>query len=132
VPVSRLCFADKMAFVLAPAWLYLPMARASGELYEYMAKSEERQAGPPGFTENEQRKIASGDAALWLEGLQNYTKRWVCEHMGGAVETESLRRNVHHQQSRSAAEQTLGDFETAGRGPALVGAGEAEVRVARG
>ena len=26
-PVSRLCFADKLAFVLTPGWLYLPMTR---------------------------------------------------------------------------------------------------------
>jgi len=38
-PVSRLCFADKLAFVLTPDWLYLLMTRATGELYEYMQKS---------------------------------------------------------------------------------------------
>ena len=32
---SRLCVADKLAFVLTPAWLYLPMTRATGELSEY-------------------------------------------------------------------------------------------------
>ena len=35
VPVSRLCYADKLAIVLCPAWLYLPLARLSGELSEY-------------------------------------------------------------------------------------------------
>jgi hypothetical protein len=33
---SPLCYADKMACVLTPAWLYVPMARASGEIWEYM------------------------------------------------------------------------------------------------
>jgi len=28
--VSRLCVADKLAFVLTPDWLYLPMTRATG------------------------------------------------------------------------------------------------------
>jgi hypothetical protein len=32
--ISRLCLADKFAFVLTPAWLYLPMARWTGELVE--------------------------------------------------------------------------------------------------
>lgn len=36
---SRLCVADKLAFVLTPAWLYLPMTRATGELFEYMLRS---------------------------------------------------------------------------------------------
>src|SRR4051812_14945623 len=31
-PVSRLCMADKLAIALTPAWLYLPVARLSGEL----------------------------------------------------------------------------------------------------
>jgi len=35
-PPSRLCMADKMVTSLTPAWLYLPMARATGELEEYM------------------------------------------------------------------------------------------------
>jgi hypothetical protein len=39
---SRLCLADKMAFVLTPAWLYMPMAKASGELQEYMDRSRDQ------------------------------------------------------------------------------------------
>lgn len=35
IPVSRLCFADKLAIALCPAWLYLPLAKLSGELAEY-------------------------------------------------------------------------------------------------
>jgi hypothetical protein len=42
---SKLCLADKLAFVLTPAWLYIPMARLSGELREYMRVSSERQLG---------------------------------------------------------------------------------------
>jgi hypothetical protein len=40
--VSRLCVADKLAFVLTPAWLYLPMAKATGELAEYMLRARQR------------------------------------------------------------------------------------------
>jgi hypothetical protein len=51
MPVSRLCLADKLAFAITPAWLYLPMARWTGELAEYMERSQERQAGDRSFTD---------------------------------------------------------------------------------
>lgn len=35
-PVSRLCYADKLAFAVTPKWLYLPMVKITGELEEYM------------------------------------------------------------------------------------------------
>ena len=39
-PVSRLCLADKMAFVLVPWWLYLPMTCLTGELTSTCAGRE--------------------------------------------------------------------------------------------
>jgi len=83
LPVSRLCAADKLAFVLMPAWLYLPMARATGELSEYMQKSAERQAGGERFTAEESAMISSSDSRVWLQGLQSYTRRWVDRHRDG-------------------------------------------------
>ena len=80
LPISRLCLADKLAFALAPAWLYLPMARWTGELDEYMMRSRERQAGDTGFTDEEARLIRSTDSEEWLRGLQSYTLRWVDRH----------------------------------------------------
>lgn len=73
---SRLCVADKLAFVITPAWLYLPMARATGELAEYMSVADGRQAGGK-FTEAERSLLQSDDAGLWLKGLKSYTARWV-------------------------------------------------------
>ena len=70
--VSRLCLADKLAFVLTPAWLYLPMAQATGELYEYMLRARERRAGSVHFTEEESRQLMSADARAWLAGLKSY------------------------------------------------------------
>ena len=87
LPVSRLCVADKLAFALMPSWLYLPLARATGELQEYMSKSLERQAGCSVFTEAELVEIRSNDAAVWLRGLQNYTRRWVERHHDGGADT---------------------------------------------
>jgi hypothetical protein len=81
VPVSRLCFADKLAFAMTPPWLYIPIARWTGELAEYMERSGDRQAGDQGFTEEERILLKSQDPAEWLKGLQSYTRRWVEEHV---------------------------------------------------
>ncbi|HEY6346426.1 MAG TPA: hypothetical protein VIY49_33465 [Bryobacteraceae bacterium] len=89
LPVSRLCFADKLAFAMTPAWLYIPMARRTGELAEYMKRSSDRQAGDQGFTEDERILLKSQDSAEWLKGLQSYTRRWVKEH---ATERSDHRR----------------------------------------
>jgi hypothetical protein len=75
--ISKLCVADKLAFVLTPAWLYLPLARASGELWEYMERSRERQAGGEHFADDEWAGVTSTNPRQWLRGLQNYTRRWV-------------------------------------------------------
>jgi hypothetical protein len=93
VNVSELCYADKLAFVLTPAWLYLRMTRATGELAEYMAKSQDRQAGCAVFTKTERIQLESGDPAQWLEGLQSYTRRWVAEHQGGGADTWTVVAN---------------------------------------
>jgi len=80
--VSRLCLADKLAFVVTPAWLYLPMARLSGELHEYMRVSSTRQLGSR-MSDFELRLLKSRDPRVWLEGLKLYTRRWVEEHRNG-------------------------------------------------
>ncbi|MCZ2076619.1 MAG: hypothetical protein LC130_16680 [Bryobacterales bacterium] len=77
LPISRLCLADKLAFAMMPAWLYIPMTRWTGELTEYMQRSRERQAGDRSFTNEELALINSGVARDWLRGLQSYTLRWV-------------------------------------------------------
>ena len=92
VSVSRLCYADKMAFVLTPAWLYLPMTRATGELAEYTAKSCDRQVGGGAFNEVEWAQLESGDAATWLRGLKSYTRRWIEQHRDGAEDKWTISR----------------------------------------
>jgi len=44
LPVSPLCFADKMALKLTPSWLYLPLVRLTGEidLYYYQYSQDMR------------------------------------------------------------------------------------------
>jgi hypothetical protein len=85
--VSALCIADKLAFVLTPAWLYLPMTRASGELAEYMLRAKERQAGSEYFTAEESAQLNSTDERVWLAGLKSYTRRWVEVHRNGREDT---------------------------------------------
>ena len=45
------------------------------------------------FTETERIQLESGDPALWLEGLQSYTKRWVEEHQAGGADTWTVVAN---------------------------------------
>ena len=90
VSVSRLCYADKLAFAMMPPWPYLLMARASGELAEYMEMSQHRQAGAAAFTERERAQLESGDPSCWLKGLQSYTRRWVEEHQAGKADTWTI------------------------------------------
>jgi hypothetical protein len=85
--VSRLCVADKLAFVLTPASLYLPMTRATGELREYMVRAKERQAGSSHFTQDELMGLNSSDAGKWLRALKSYTQRWIDAHRSGAADT---------------------------------------------
>ena len=99
VNVSKLCYADKLAFVLTPGWLYLPMVRATGELAEYMAKSRDRQAGCDSFTAIERTQLESADPKVWLQGLQNYTRHWVEQHRNGNTDTWTVVRGDSAEKS---------------------------------
>ena len=58
------------------------MARLSGELYEYMRVSSERQLG--GKVSNfELSLLKSRNPQVWLEGLKLYTRRWIEQHRNG-------------------------------------------------
>ncbi len=65
---SRLCVADKLAIALTPPWLYLSMARATGELEEYMAGQNSR---TPACLRSPQK---------WYHDVQRYCEGWVREH----------------------------------------------------
>jgi hypothetical protein len=105
-PYSRLCVADKLAFVLTPAWLYLPMARATGELAEYIAATDCHHADRK-FSESERHLLRSGEPRLWLEGLKRYTRRWVEQHASGARDGWNEERAIAKKLTvRAAARQT--------------------------
>ncbi len=93
---SKLCLADKLAFVLTPAWLYIPMARLSGELHEYMRVSSERQLG--GRVSNfELSLLKSRNPQVWLEGLKLYTRRWIEQHRNGFQDRSASARPLRFQ-----------------------------------
>lgn len=94
LPLSRLCLADKLAFAMMPAWLYIPMARWTGELAEYMERSRERQGEDRNLTDEELALIRSSDPQEWLRGLQGYTLRWVVRQGRAASLKDGLIRDL--------------------------------------
>jgi hypothetical protein len=84
---SRLCIADKLAIALTPAWLYLPMVRATGEIREYMAHAKHRAAGNIQISAEELRRVTSASEAEWYAGVQSYCRRWAYEHRDGKADT---------------------------------------------
>jgi hypothetical protein len=78
VNVSPLCYADKLAIVLTPAWLYLPLTRRTGELEEYMRRSEQKEGAKYATMVN-----YSSEDRQWYENMRAYIRRWVEEHKDG-------------------------------------------------
>lgn len=95
-PYSKLCIADKLAFVMTPAWLYLPMARASGELAEYMRVASARQSGGQ-FSNFELSLLKCRNPEVWLEGLKSYTRRWIEKHRDGCADHWTVIRSTEPQ-----------------------------------
>lgn len=79
VQPSRLCFADKLSFVLTPSWLYLPMVTATGEIKEYLQKAQK--------ADSTHWKPTGYDKKKWHKQLCEYMTKWVNEHKDGAVDT---------------------------------------------
>lgn len=73
---SPLCFADKLAIVYMPSWLYLIMIHATGEVKEYMQNATvmiERGGHP--------------DARAWLRDVKAYARAWVNQYKDGRTDT---------------------------------------------
>ena len=69
---SKLCVADKYAICLTPAWLYLPMVLATGELGEYMGLKREKKYVDLGFDHSTPR--------AWFDSVKAYLAEWVRVH----------------------------------------------------
>jgi hypothetical protein len=86
-----------LAFVLTPAWLYIPMTSATGELNEYITNARDFRT-----TTEYHKAVAEGDkeratalhhirmgalaldAVRWKFGLDQYMLLWVRRHADGA------------------------------------------------
>lgn len=79
---SRLCIADKLAICLTPAWLYLPMTRATGEIREYMKLSEQKEG-----VKYASMVIYDSRERQWYENMRGYLRRWVDAHKDGQADT---------------------------------------------
>jgi hypothetical protein len=79
-PFSRLCVADKLSISLTPAWLYLPMVSATGEVKEYMQRAKVRCARNEHVNKYESMNLNSSDKARWYRGVQEYLARWAKHH----------------------------------------------------
>jgi hypothetical protein len=94
-PVSPLCMADKLVFLIEPAWLYLPRAWATGELRDYMEQGRIRalRADDPS-TGEERADLLSGNPWRWHRSVCSYMRRWVAEHHGGKADTWTPNRHA--------------------------------------
>lgn len=90
VQPSRLCIADKLAIVLTPSWLYVPMATATGEIHEYMRDFDENV--DPGVEH-------SDDRYMWHGEVQAYVAAWVEEHRDGRPDTWTKNRDHPNQRA---------------------------------
>jgi hypothetical protein len=92
---SRLCFADKLAFALTPRWLYLPFARATGELAEYLRN--------PQTADSNHWKPTGYDAKRWHAQLCTYMRERVYKHIDGSEDTWTSRTQHARDVSRVTA-----------------------------
>lgn len=79
--VSKLCVADKLAVALQPAWMWIFMAWASGELWEYMARNADMPRNPEMMDwEDEALRGARG---IWYfhAGVRSYLRRWAFQQV---------------------------------------------------
>jgi hypothetical protein len=77
---SKLCAADKLAPCLMPAWLYIPMAKLSGEIWEYMEEGQKVDMGEH-VDWLTYLFMTSDVPGHWFRGLQRYMASWVKSYM---------------------------------------------------
>lgn len=71
---SALCYADKLATVLIPWWIYVPLVRLTGEIREYKSAAKHR-AEHGAWDDTTWR----GDRA-WFQSLQKHLEGWTLEN----------------------------------------------------
>ena len=74
-PPSRLCYADKLAMLLTPRWIYLPLVWLTGEWREYLA-AHAHETG-----------LAADTGLLdWYRATREYMTKWFNAHKNGEVD----------------------------------------------
>lgn len=76
LPVSALCYADKLSITFTPEWLYLLTVNLTGEIHEYM---DHARAGATGRYRHEYLSVTSQRA--WLRSVKSYLTTWVNQEM---------------------------------------------------
>jgi hypothetical protein len=84
---SKLCFADKLAFVYTPKNLYLRMVNLTGEIEEYLKNGQK--------SDSEHWTPTNFDKDKWHTQLKQYFKNWVEEHKSGAEDTWTEKRHTN-------------------------------------
>ena len=89
---SRLAIADKLVIAIEPSWIYLPRAKASGELADYFVQAVkcEPSKGATRQIRYALEDILSGgrdsDAERWHRGVRQYMQIWVNAHRNGEAD----------------------------------------------
>lgn len=87
---SKLCVADKLAIVITPSWLYLPMVKATGEIKEYMKDAGRNSNGV---------LVVQQNPLVWKRGVDDYVRSWVELH-------KDMREDTWTPSSRVAINET--------------------------
>jgi hypothetical protein len=74
---SKLCYADKLAIVLTPRWLYLPMVHWTGEVDEYLAHHLEACRGEGKYARDGGTREAISSPIEWHDRMVRSMIRWI-------------------------------------------------------
>ena len=77
---SKLCVADKYAFVVEPKWIYIPRAILSKEIYEYMGRDGNSRSSDVHVAAFARYNFNMKAKLLWYNHVKKYMAKWVEEH----------------------------------------------------
>jgi hypothetical protein len=76
---SKLCMADKLAVYYYPNWLYIFLAKLSGELWEYLDSA--KQSGKHGHM-----NLNDTNPEIWLNEVKQFLYEYAFEHKDGKID----------------------------------------------
>lgn len=81
---SVFCIADKLAIVVTWRWLYMLLVRSTGEVAEYMERSQSRNDTGGKYVG---MNLDTENINAWYDSMIAYMKRWIEEHKDGRADT---------------------------------------------